>query len=159
MKARVLGAFTATLLAIAGCSSGGSPQGELVAAAGSARSAAAPATFINRVWVVAESDQVARGALRVFLSDGTLVMASPHATPAFGTWSCRGGRLTITEEGQPYKVDILALTRDTFRIRIHSPGEPVVIRFAPAAQSTPPGAEQASEHNGICSGNPDRARP
>ena len=92
-----------------------------------------PVTFIDRVWVVAESEQVALGEVRVFLSDGTLVMASPHATPTFGSWSYQDERLTITEEGQQYDVDILELTRDTFRIRMHSPGEPVVIRFEPAA--------------------------
>jgi hypothetical protein len=37
--------------------------------------AEASAAFINRVWVVGESKQVAPGDLRVFLSDGTLVMA------------------------------------------------------------------------------------
>lgn len=134
MKAWVLGVFVVALLVISGCSPREPAQGGVVEAAGSGQRSAVPATFINRVWVVAESDQVARGALRVFLSDGTLVMASTHATPAFGTWGYQDGRLTITEEGQPYKVDILALTRDTFRVRIHSPGEPVVIRFAPAEQ-------------------------
>jgi len=92
----------------------------------------APVTFVNRVWVVAESGQVFLGDVRVFLSDGTLVMTSPHGTPAFGTWSDQDGRLTITEEGQKYPVDILELTQDTFRIRMHSPGEPVDIRFVPA---------------------------
>ena len=50
-------------------------------------------SFVNRVWVVAESKQVERGALRVFLSDGTLVMTSPNSTPAFGQWRSEGGRL------------------------------------------------------------------
>jgi hypothetical protein len=54
--------------------------------------------------------------------------------PAFGTWSYNDGRLTITK-GLKYNVDILGITRDTFRIRIHSPGQPVVIRFAPAEPS------------------------
>jgi hypothetical protein len=98
---------------------------------------AAPASFVNRVWVVAESPQVAQGELRVFLSEGTLVMASPHGTPAFGTWSYKGGSLKITEESQEYAVDILELTRDSFRIQMHSPGEPVVIRLAPAEQPSP----------------------
>ena len=100
---------------------------------------AAPASFVNRVWVVAESEQVALGDLRVFLSDGTLVMASPHATPAFGTWSYKDGALKITEESQEYAVDILELTRHSFRVRMHSPWEPVVIRFAPADASQTPG--------------------
>lgn len=140
MKVRVLATFMVALLAVSGCSPRGSSQSGLAGASSAAQPVSAPAAFVNRVWVVAESDQVARGALRVFLSDGTLVMASPHATPAFGTWSYRNGHLTITEEGQPYKVDILALTRDTFRVRIHNPGEPVVIRFAPAAQPVFPGS-------------------
>ena len=134
MKAQVFGAFIVALLVISGCSAREPSQGGLTEAASSVQPASAPVTFVNRVWVVAESDQVARGSLRVFLSDGTLVMASPHATPAFGSWRYQDGRLTITEEGQQYKADVLALTRDTFRIRIHNPGEPVVIRLAPAAQ-------------------------
>ena len=68
----------------------------------------------------------------MFLSDGTLVMASPHGTPAFGTWRHKGDSLTITEEGLEYPVDIVELTEDVFRIRIRGPGEPVVIRFSPA---------------------------
>jgi hypothetical protein len=66
-------------------------------------------------------------------------MASSHATPAFGTWSYDAGRLKIIEEGLTYDVDILELTSDTFRIRIHSPGEPVVIRFTPAVNPLPSG--------------------
>jgi hypothetical protein len=95
-------------------------------------------SFINRVWAVAESEQVAVGELRVFLSEGTLVMASPHATPAFGAWRRDGNGLTITEEGREYPVDIVELTGDTFRIRIRGPGEPVVIRLRPADQSSVP---------------------
>jgi hypothetical protein len=97
-----------------------------------APSTQAPASFINKVWTVAESEQVSVGDLRVFLADGTLVMASSHGTPAFGTWNYRGGELAITEEGRTYRVEILELTRDTFHIRILSPGDPVVIRFRPA---------------------------
>jgi hypothetical protein len=115
------------------------PSTERPATSTPARETAPPraASFINKVWTVVESEQVARGELRVFLSNGTLVMASSSntSTPAFGTWSYNDRRLTITEEGLKYDVDILELTGDTFRIRIHSPGEPVVIRFAPAEPS------------------------
>ncbi|HEU4516547.1 MAG TPA: META domain-containing protein, partial [Steroidobacteraceae bacterium] len=99
--------------------------------------AKAPASFVNRVWVVSESKQVERGALRVFLSDGTLVMASPNSTPAFGQWRSEGGRLTITEESRNYPVDVLALSEDAFRIRINGPGEPVEILFTPAPYVDP----------------------
>ncbi|WP_411728674.1 hypothetical protein [Methyloglobulus sp.] len=92
------------------------------------------ASFVNRVWVVAESGQVVPGELRVFLSEGTLVMASPHGIPALGTWRHHDGHLTITEEGREYEVEILELGKNAFRIRIHGPGEPVNIRFTPAEQ-------------------------
>ena len=96
--------------------------------------AEASPSFVNKVWQVAESEQVTPGSLRVFLSDGTLVMASPHATPAFGAWRYDDGRLTITEEGLDYPTDILALSESAFRIRMHSPGAPVEILFEPAEQ-------------------------
>jgi hypothetical protein len=91
-------------------------------------------SFVNRVWSVAESEQVEIGALRVFLSDGTLVMASPNSEPAFGAWSQDGDHLTITEEGQDYATDILQLTEEAFRIRMHSPGEPLTMLLKPASQ-------------------------
>ena len=98
----------------------------------------ASAAFVNRVWAVSESKQVAPGDLRVFLSDGTLVMASPHSEPAFGRWRYGNGRLTITEEAQDYPVDILGLSENAFRIRMHSPGEPVEILFKPAGNAATP---------------------
>jgi hypothetical protein len=96
------------------------------------------ATFVNRVWRVAESPSVAPGHLYVFLSEGTLVVASPNGKPALGTWSGEGSALTMVEEGTPYKVDILGLTKTEFRIRSHNPGKPVEIRFVPAEESSPP---------------------
>jgi hypothetical protein len=139
MTTRVLGMIAAAGLAVSACSPNTSSSERAAAAGGGAASTTAPASFINRVWVVAESEQVARGELRVFLAEGTLVMASSYGTPAFGTWSYEDGRLTITEEGLKYAVDILELGPDVFRIRIHSPGDPVVIRFAPAELPPLPG--------------------
>lgn len=113
-----------------------------------------PAGFVNRVWRVAESPQVQEGSLRVFLSDGTLVMADPHAEPALGTWAMDAEKLTITEEGLTYPVEIVELSEQAFRIRIRGPGEPVDIRFEPATKgsSSPAGAggwvELASEADG-----------
>ena len=134
---RTLAVLFAATAILSGCSTpDSSPQGPTTAtidAPTDATPAVAPDGFVNRVWVVAESEQVAAGALRVFLSDGTLVMSSPNSTPLLGTWSYTDGRLRITEEGLEYEVDILQLTGDTFRIRIHSPGEPIEIRFAAPA--------------------------
>ena len=57
---------------------------------------------------------------------------------ALGSWRVRDGRLSITEEGRDYPVDVLELGADVFRIRIRGPGEPVEIRFAPAEQVVVP---------------------
>ncbi len=133
------------LLAMTACSKSESPPSAPPPAAETAQSAAKP-SFINKVWAVAESPQVETGSLRVFLSDGTMVMTSSNSTPAFGTWNYDAERLTITEDGQKYDVDIVALGEDEFRIRIHNPGEPVEIRFTPAEQvaALPARAEPAS---------------
>ncbi|MGH7718284.1 MAG: hypothetical protein ACREON_05505 [Gemmatimonadaceae bacterium] len=95
------------------------------------------ATFVNRVWRVAESNGVAPGQLYVFLSEGTLIVASPNGKPSFGTWSGEGRALTMVEEGVPYKVDVLGLTKTELRIRSHNPGQPVDIRLVSAEGPSP----------------------
>lgn len=149
MDVRILVIITVTSLALAGCERSEGPQPAHAPADAAPAEAPVPpdmtkaASFVNRVWVVAESKQVERGALRVFLSDGTLVMTSPNSTPAFGQWSSEGGRFTITEEGRNYPTDILALDENAFRIRINSPGDPIEILFAPAPQVAPEAAARA----------------
>jgi hypothetical protein len=101
--------------------------------------ATAPVSFVNKVWRVASSSGVGRGMLYVFLSDGTLVISSPHGTPAFGQWKQDGTGLTMIEEGRPYKVDVLKLSADEFRIMINNPGNAVEIVFEPADQA--PGSQ------------------
>lgn len=142
MSARVFGTVLSALLSVAGCSPDSSPKVSAQATTEEA-STNAPSSFINRVWAVGESQQVAPGELRVFLSEGTLVMASPHGTPSLGSWRYLDGHLTIAEEGLQYDVEILELSEDAFRIRIHGPGEPVDIRFKPAGQ--PPVRENSED--------------
>src|SRR5688572_32453769 len=150
MDARTLAIIAAASWALAGCERSEAPQPAQAPAdtAPSAASVAPPAaeaaSFVNRVWAVAESNQTEPGALRVFLSDGTLVMASPDSTPAFGQWRSEDGRLTITEEGRTYPTDILALSEHAFRVRINGPGEPVEILFEPAAQVAPEAVASAA---------------
>lgn len=96
-----------------------------------------PVTFINRVWSVAErSDGADRGSLYIFLSDGTLVISSPNATPSLGSWRAEGDGLVMIEEGIEYDVDILGVSADEFRIRSHNPGQPLEIRFVPASAAS-----------------------
>lgn len=145
MDVRTFLAITAVAaLTLSGCDRAETPQPAAPADAPPAAVPAAPATpaeaeaasFVNRVWSVADSSQVERGSLRVFLSEGTLVMASPNARPAFGQWRSEGGRLTITEEGREYPADVLALGANEFRIRMNGPGEPVEMRLVPAPRPT-----------------------
>ncbi len=140
MDCRILVFTLVAAVAFSACEKAESPQPSAPDPAAQAAPAREGASFVNRVWVVAESKQVEPGELRVFLSDGTLVMASPHSKPALGQWRSEGGRLTITEEGRNYRTDILALDEDAFRIRINGPGEPVEILFAPAPQVQPEAA-------------------
>lgn len=151
MDARTLATIVVSVLALAACErsdksqSASTPAAESAPVAKHAPAEAAP-SFVNRVWEVAESDQVAPGSTRVFLPDGTLVMTAPQGTPAFGAWRYDDGRLTIVEEGREYPTDILALSESAFRIRMHSPGEPVEILFAPGKSmplDSTPGAKTA----------------
>src|SRR5262245_44591539 len=96
-----------------------------------------PTSFVNKVWKVSQSAAVAPGQLYVFLSDGTLVIASSTGKPSLGTWSYTDSVLTMVEEGISYRVDILKLTPDEFSIRSHNPGEPVDIMLVPADQTLP----------------------
>jgi hypothetical protein len=96
------------------------------------RETAAPVSFVNKVWRVQSSSSIEPGMLYVFLSDGTLVISSPHGTPSLGTWKPAGAGLTMIEDGRSYPVDVLKLSADEFRIMINNPGDAVEIAFAPA---------------------------
>jgi hypothetical protein len=102
--------------------------------------AMAPASFINKVWKVKQSNGVAAGTLYVFLSEGTLVITSGQSKPALGSWALKESALTITEEAIPYKVEIVRLTRDEFAVRIHNPGTATEIEFAEAREPSPQGS-------------------
>jgi len=141
MDVRTLAVIVASLLTVAGCDRSDPAQPapatvvEPTPATSPAPAAASP-SFVNKVWQVAESEQVAAGSLRVFLSDGTLVMADPQSTPALGAWRYDDGRLTIIEESREYPTDILDLTESALRIRMRGPGEPVEMLLAPAGQTS-----------------------
>ena len=89
---------------------------------------------MNRVWSVSRSSAVEAGTLYVFLSDGTLVITSPHAKPLVGQWKRSGAGLVLTEESIAYRTEILELGPGSFAIRSHNPGEPVDIWLVPASE-------------------------
>lgn len=88
--------------------------------------------FVNIVWEVSQSSSVMPGTLYVFLSDGTLVVTAPDIKPTLGTWRDDAGVLTMVEQGLPYQVDVLSLSRDEFNIRSHNPGQPAEMTLIPA---------------------------
>jgi hypothetical protein len=65
--------------------------------------ATSPATFVDRVWRIVGPAEAEHGALRVFLSEGTLVSASSNSRPALGSWTRMGEAITITEDGIDYR--------------------------------------------------------
>jgi len=94
----------------------------------------ASASFINKVWKVDKSNDVAPGHLYVFLSEGTLVITSPNSKPAFGSWKYTDGAFSITEEGLTYKVDIVKVSETEFHIRVNNPGQVTEIEFVAATE-------------------------
>src|SRR5689334_17296033 len=103
MNALIRFALIAVAL-FAGCSS------PVPAEQTSSQPAAAAPSFVNRVWSVQSSNAVATGQLYVFLSEGTLVIASPNGKPALGNWKQHERTFTMVEEGIAYDVEILELT-------------------------------------------------
>jgi hypothetical protein len=93
---------------------------------------------VNRVWSVASSSAVAPGTLYVFLSEGTLVIASPQSKPMLGSWKRSGDGLILVEESIEYPTDILNLDAGSFVIRSHNPGSPVDISLVPADSGNVP---------------------
>ena len=136
-------AVLSAILGVLACSPGGERQTRVPETKASepqpsaTPAPAGPASFVNRVWQVAESSGMTPGQLVVFLSEGTLVFASPHETPALGTWTHDGQALTMVEEGISYPTDIVSLSPNEFKIRSHNPGGVVETRFVPAATDQP----------------------
>jgi len=86
---RIFGVMIAALLTLSGCSTRESSQGGTADTTGVKVSLALPVTFINRVWVVAESDQgVSRGA--------SCVSIGRHTRVDFPTWHSRVWNLELS---------------------------------------------------------------
>ena len=80
----------------------------------------------------------------VFLSDNVLVTSATGKPPSLGSWAEDVAGLVITEKGTTSKVDVLELTAERLRIRIHGKTT-AEITFAPAIRPpAPPPAAAAS---------------
>lgn len=133
-------AILAISMMVAACSPDAVPptqvaSNDAVAAETAKETHPASTSFVNKVWQVSQSNAVSAGQIYVFLSDGTLVITAPQQKPSLGRWSYTDKKLVMKEEGIAYPVDILALTATEFKIKMHSPGEPVDIVFSLASSS------------------------
>jgi hypothetical protein len=90
-------------------------------------------SFANRVWKVSRSSGVEVGMLYVFLSDGTLLVASAHGTPALGRWRIAGDTLTLIEEGLPHAAAIVELEPSRLSLLLTEGGTPLDITLVPGA--------------------------
>jgi hypothetical protein len=144
-RLRVLGALLAAATVSSACkrpapltvpaSNGTTGTGGTVAAPeakGGGLETAVP-DFANRVWKVAKGSEGDPGTFYVFLSDGSMLITSPHGTPSLGTWHYSGEVLTMVEEGLPHQATVLRATPDTFAISVAGSGQPVVLTFVPGA--------------------------
>jgi hypothetical protein len=134
LASNTLALVLTTVFLLSGCSRRDAPREQ--AADNKVNS---PATFVNKVWRVESSSSVAPGTIYVFLSEGTLLIASSNSRPLLGTWTSANGELTMVEEGIPYRVEVLHLSPGQFKIRSHNPGEPVEITLVPAEERPAPG--------------------
>jgi len=119
------------VLVLQACSRPGPPAGK-ASAAPAAAAAATPDSaprFVSKLWKVSRSSAVEPGTLYAFFVDGTLLITSPHGTPALGRWEYAGDTLTLIEEGIPHPATVQRLQADTFAITLRSPGEPLDITF------------------------------
>jgi len=108
--------------------------------------------LVDRVWIAEASGTVPAGAMYVFLSDNVLVTSATGKPPSLGSWAEDVSGLVITEKGVTAKVDVLELTAERLRIRVHGKTT-AEITFAPAIR--PPAPPPAT----VVSGAADTTTP
>ncbi len=124
------------LIGVASCAFACSKPSRTPMQAARAPADSAP-SFVNKVWKVSRSSAVEAGALYVFLSDGTLLIASSHGTPSLGRWTFGSDTLTLVEESIPHRASVLRLARSELSIRFTDHGAPLDITFTPATGHPP----------------------
>jgi hypothetical protein len=88
--------------------------------------------FVNRVWQQTGNEKQP-GVIRIFLSDGTLVMDSCWETHRLATWTQGAdGGLTWNEDGTAINARIKTLAADTLTLVLALKGGPVEEHYAAA---------------------------
>ncbi len=87
----------------------------------------------NRVWVKSGDEAALPGAIKIFLSDGTLVQDSCWETHRLSAWQQTAAHeVTWNEDGMDIKADIVTLTADELVLSLKLKGGDVEERYAPA---------------------------
>lgn len=89
-------------------------------------------SLVNRVWVVKEFSDVAEGTLYIFLSEGTLIIASENNKPGVGSWQKTTTGLKVVEDGIAYQVDT-NMIGDQLTLIYHNPAGETKINLMPAS--------------------------
>jgi hypothetical protein len=88
--------------------------------------------FVNRVWQKEETGDLP-GVVRIFLSDGTLVMDSCWETHRLATWRMLGeNRLSWDEDGTDISARIADLAADSLTLVLDLKGGPVEEHYTAA---------------------------
>jgi hypothetical protein len=88
--------------------------------------------FVNRVWQQTGNEKQP-GVIRIFLSDGTLVMDSCWETHRLASWTQGAdGSLTWNEDGTDINARIKALAADTLTLVLDLKSGPVEEHYAAA---------------------------
>ncbi len=128
---RWMGQSLASLLLVAACApapdSGPGRAADSSPAGGATQPTESTPALANKVWRVATGSD--SGAYYVFVSDGTLLIASNHGTPALGRWKQAGDTVTLVEEGIPHPAAILEQSDEALALRLSGRGEPLELRF------------------------------
>lgn len=128
------------LLALWGVGVGGSlparaedPPGDSARSETRAHAAIGPAGLVNRVWQRADTgDQP--GVIRIFLSDGTLVMDSCWETHRLSAWTVEpDGRLSWSEDGTDVRARVKSLGLDSLVLQLDLKGSPIEEHYTAAA--------------------------
>ena len=96
-----------------------------------------PAGLVNRVWQRWEADGQP-SMVRIFLSDGTLVMDDCWATHRLSSWTCSpDGRLNWREDGKDIHARVKSLGLDRLVLQVDRKGSSVEERYTAASARLP----------------------
>ena len=125
----------AIVVHVAGCQSGESPAGD----AKSKAAPASPVSLTNRIWIRADKSDLP-GVMRLFLTDGTLVMDSCWETYRLAKWRMEPDQTLVwNEDGMDIRAKVVVLNEGelVLSVELKSGAEEQRYQVAPAPYVCP----------------------